>query len=435
MAESTWDKYKLQALEYRDEFDNLGYNGIARAIFDDNNYNYTYSEVDNFRRYIKRLYNRVDNKTVVNDYTDDDNNQGYVSINKKNTENAGSRETPDEPIPPGLESYCRHYNIDINSVKSWKFVNHQGQAAYNIVGFNQEEMKVITTDWDEVRRLIQEGLSDITYNKLKTPRSGSDKVGVLKISDLHLGAFVEDVIKSRKFSTEHLISYFQETVEIVNQHNYDIVHVHMLGDLIESFTGLNHVNSWKSMQNGMYGAEAVKAITRILHEVLLSKINNLGEVKIVAGNHDRVTSNNSEDVKGEAANLISWGLELIGYDVEFNPLVITHTIGNITHILTHGHHGISKQETKGIIWDYGVQGNFNFVCEGHLHSRIQKLSATQKSKFKTIKDDSVDHKRMVLPSYFTGNYYSESNSWTTTPGFLIVEDNGRGLPNCFDYSL
>ena len=181
--------------------------------------------------------------------------------------------------------------------------------------------------------------------------------------------------------------------------------------------------------------EAVKLVVKILHDNFLSKIVNLGEVKVVGGNHDRSTSDNKEDVQAGAANLVCWGLELLGYNVEFNPLVITHTIGKITHILTHGHHALSKKSTKQLCWDYGVQGNYNLICEGHLHSIIQKLNVNQRDTFQTIKDDAVDHRRMNIPSFFTGNFFSESLGYTSESGFVVVEDNGKGVPNVFFYAV
>jgi hypothetical protein len=115
--------------------------------------------------------------------------------------------------------------------------------------------------------------------------------------------------------------------------------------------------------------------------------------------------------------------------------VITHTIGKITHILTHGHHALSKKSTKQLCWDYGVQGNYNLICEGHLHSIIQKLNVNQRDTFQTIKDDAVDHRRMNIPSFFTGNFFSESLGYTSESGFVVVEDNGRGVPNVFFYAV
>jgi hypothetical protein len=161
----------------------------------------------------------------------------------------------------------------------------------------------------------------------------------------------------------------------------------------------------------------------------LNRINNLSTVKIVAGNHDRVTSNKDEDTKGDAANLIAWGLDLMGYDVEFDPLVISHFIDEINHVILHGHHGISKKETKAIIWDYGKQGVYNLIAEGHLHSIIERLTENQKKKFHTVKDDAVDHRRFNAPSFFTGNSFSEYLGYTSASGFVVTYNSGLGVPD------
>ena len=161
-----------------------------------------------------------------------------------------------------------------------------------------------------------------------------------------------------------------------------------------------------------------------MHEYLLKHIKNLKSITIVAGNHDRTTSDKDEDVDGGAANLIAWGLDLIGYNVEFNPLVISREIDGINYISLHGDKGISKKDTTTIIWNYGKQGMYNFVLEGHLHTWIEKLT----KKYQTIKDDSIDHRRMHCPSFFTGNSFSENLGYVSNSGFLISYNDGEGVP-------
>ena len=136
---------------------------------------------------------------------------------------------------------------------------------------------------------------------------------------------------------------------------------------------------------------------------------------------------NDEDVKGDAANLISYCLELMGYDVEFHPYITCQTVEGIHHINLHGDKGISKRPTKDIIWDYGIKGKFNFVFEAHLHSIIEKLSVSQRNAFKTIKDDGIDHRRIHLPSFFTGNYYSETLNFNSNSGYVLIwwDDVGK----------
>lgn len=330
-----------------------------------------------------------------------------------------------------IEEYCEHYNLDISKIKSWKSVTHTAVPYYNIA-FHETEIEDIGLDIEEIKNIVKEELSRERVVTKKVKGSG---IGVVKISDLHCGAYIDGLIRTKDFSINILAQKLSDASNEINKRGYEKVHIHLLGDLIESFTGLSHKNTWKGLDKAMVGAEVVKLTTQILNKDFLSRINNLGEIKIIAGNHDRVTSDNKEDVQGDAANLIAWGLELMGYEVEFNPLVLTHVVDGICHILTHGHHGISKKSTKQLCWDYGVKGKFNLICEGHLHSIIQKLSVTSREKFQTVSDDAVDHRRMNCPSFFTGNFYSESLGYTSESGFVITEDNGKGVPNIFYYAV
>lgn len=330
-----------------------------------------------------------------------------------------------------IETYCTYYGLDVNKIRSYKLISHSGIPFFNVV-FYEEVIEPMVTE-QELKDLIFEGFNSIKYTPII--KDTKNKIGIVKIADLHLGAYVDNLIRTKNFSIDILANKLLDAVEDINERGYSTVHVHVLGDLIESFTGLSHKNTWKGLDKAMVGAEAVKLVVKILHDNFLSKIVNLGEVKVVAGNHDRVTSDNKEDVQGGAASLICWGLELLGYSVEFNPLVITHTVGNICHILTHGHHSLSKKSTKQICWDYGIQNMYNLICEGHLHSIIQKLNINQRDTYQTIKDDAVDHRRMNCPSFFTGNFFSESLGYTSESGFVITEDNGKGIPNVFYYAV
>jgi len=330
-----------------------------------------------------------------------------------------------------IEEYCIFYKLDVNKIRSYKLISHTGQPFYNCVFFEEVIESMVTEQ--ELKELIFEGFNGIKH--IPIVKDTKNKIGVVKIADLHLGAYVDNLIRTKNFSIDILANKLLDAVDDINERGYSTVHVHVLGDLIESFTGLSHKNTWKGLDKAMVGAEAVKLVVKILHDNFLSKIVNLGEVKVVAGNHDRVTSDNKEDVQGGAASLVCWGLELMGYSVEFNPLVITHIVGNICHILTHGHHSLSKKSTKQICWDYGVQNMYNLICEGHLHSIIQKLNINQRDTYQTIKDDAVDHRRMNCPSFFTGNFFSESLGYTSESGFVITEDNGKGIPNVFYYAV
>lgn len=322
-----------------------------------------------------------------------------------------------------IDEYCEYYNIDRDNVRSFKLITHTGNPFYNIQSNNVEDIQ----DDVDIKSLIEEDLKTIKYEpKLKRD---TNRPIVVSMADLHFGAYVDNLAKTKNFSINILANLLIEASEIINSYNSKEVHVHILGDLIESFSGLNHKNSWKGLQKGMIGAEVVKLTTKVIHDNLLKRINNLAKVRIIAGNHDRVTSAKEEDTDGDAANIIAWGLELIGYDVEFNPFILSNVVDGINYIDLHGDQIISKRSTKDICWDYGKQGVFNFIREGHLHSTIERLSVAQRKVFNTIKDDSIDHRRMNIPSFFTGNSFSERLGFTSNSGFVISYNNGKGVPN------
>lgn len=398
---------------------------IAQEYCKLNNIPYT----DSIRRSISKIINSYG--VVDSDLENGVKSDSINYSNDKEKPQRGFTAIADDGSLMNITQYCNYYGLDVNKIRSYKLISHSGIPFYNVV-FYEEVIEPVVTE-QELKSLILEGISNIQHTPLL--QKSANKIGVVKIADLHLGSYVDNLIRTKNFSIDILANKLSEAVKDINDRNYSLVHVHVLGDLIESFTGLSHKNTWKGLDKAMVGAEAVKLVVKILHNNFLSKIVNLGEIKVVAGNHDRVTSDNKEDVQGGAASLVCWGLELMGYSIEFNPLVITHTVGNICHILTHGHHSLSKKSTKQICWDYGVQNKYNLICEGHLHSIIQKLNINQKESYQTIKDDAVDHRRMNCPSFFTGNFFSESLGYTSESGFVITEDNGKGIPNVFYYAV
>lgn len=330
-----------------------------------------------------------------------------------------------------IDDYCEHYGIDRNNVSTYKLVSHTGTPFYNIAFKDAIQVD----DFDYLGELEKQ-LKDYKPKK-NINSSGNGRIGVTTLTDFHFGAYISAMKNTPEFSITILCDMFEESAEIVNGMGYSVVHVHILGDLIESFTGMNHKNSWKGLDKGMFGVAAIKLFVRLFCEHFLTKIDNLGKIKIVAGNHDRTTSDSNEDVDGGVAEMISWGLELLGYDIEFDSISIIHIVDKICYHLYHGHHPYTrKKTTQELCWMNGVKGHYNFITEGHLHSRIQKLSAVQLKNFKQVSDDNIDCRRQVCPSFFTGNSYSEHGGWSTLAGFIISEANHRkkGI-HVFDFSF
>lgn len=332
-----------------------------------------------------------------------------------------------------LDEYCSHYSLPRDQVHNWRLVSHTGTPFYNI-SFREVENGYKGIDIEAIKTTLESELSK-TYVPVHKEVDGHIE-GVLKLADLHFGAHIRNLVLTADYDSDILSKSLHRAADTVNSLSFAKCHVHINGDLIESLSGLNHINSWMSMDKDQVGPNAIMLCVKLLHEIF-SKIVNLGEIKIIGGNHDRLSKNNDEEVKGGAAELIAWGLRLMGYSVEFHSYIITHQVNGINHINLHGDKVLSKRSTKEIIWKYGrpEKGVFNYIFEAHLHSVAEKLSASQIEKFETITDDNVDYRRMRLPSLFTGNYYSETLGVGANAGYVVVSDNGEGKPNTLIYSL
>lgn len=330
-----------------------------------------------------------------------------------------------------IDEYCEFYKLPRKDIKSYKLVSHTGTPFYNIL-FKECKEEINDYNFDNVKDILN---NTITKDyKYKTTKHSFNKENVLKWSDLHFGAYIRNIMHVQDFDADILLDGLLNSAYVNNNFGFKKTHVHINGDLIESFSGLNHINSWMSMDKDMIGANVIKMCTEMLEKVF-NKINNLGCIKIVAGNHDRTSKANDEDVKGGAAELIAYCLTLKGFDVEFHPYVITHFVEGINHINLHGDKGISKKSTEKIILDYGIQGEYNLINEGHLHSVIEKLSIKQRESFEVLKDDSILHRRFYLPSFFPGNYYSATLGYTTNPGYFIIWSNNKKRPQFFNGSV
>lgn len=320
--------------------------------------------------------------------------------------------TPIESVPDGYE---------IVKISTSKSTGQQWIQSKPI----EKDNSIKDFNYEEIKSILQKDIKNTL--KIKYVKPKKRKEGILKWADLHLGAYIRNVINTDNYDSKILKRNLLKSVAEINELCFSKVHVHFHGDLIESFSGLNHINSWHSMEKNMFGANVIKACVTIL-DIALSNINNLGEIKIVAGNHDRTSKNNDEDVKGGAADLIAFCLSLKGYKVDFNPMVLTHLVNGVNYVILHGDKGLSKLSTSDIILNYGKQGVYNYICEAHLHSIIEELTVKQKENFKLVKVDSIDRRREHLTSFMPGNFYSSSNGWSTNTGYQINWATDRGRP-------
>ena len=129
-----------------------------------------------------------------------------------------------------------------NDVKTYRLCTHTKVPTYNIT-FNEQTL--FQDDFDYLGELKRQ-LKDHKSIK-RAILTHNNKIGVVTLTDFHFGAYISAMIRTPEFNISILCNMLEKASDKVNRFNYKTVHVHLLGDLIESFTGLNHKNSWNQI--------------------------------------------------------------------------------------------------------------------------------------------------------------------------------------------
>ena len=290
-------------------------------------------------------------------------------------------------------------------------------------------LKPLSADGPDLEALLdgyRKAVKKVKPRKIK----GKGK-GIAVLADVHAGAKVKDELRTEDFSPEILVQRLDDVASEINEAGFKEVTVVVLGDFIESFSGHNHANTFKSLEHGAYGANAVVMAYEMLTD-FLNKVNNLSGITMVAGNHDRSSIKADLDSTGDAATIIAKMLELSGQEVDYHPYVVAKDIDGIQYIFTHGHLGLSKKDISHVAWCHGKQGAYNFLIMGHYHSRSGTKPIVQQQSHL---EDSIDFRAMYAPSLFTGNAYSAQSGWSSTAGFLLIWNASHGRPNVLDVAI
>lgn len=92
-----------------------------------------------------------------------------------------------------------------------------------------------------------------------------------------------------------------------------------------------------------------------------------------------------------------------------------------------------------MLFDHGRQGIYNVLVQGHKHTRHVTKTVKRKqyewNNYTVVQLDEADYRAIILPPMFTGNFFSESLGFSSSAGFALMENNGRGKLNYFDYCL
>lgn len=330
-----------------------------------------------------------------------------------------------------LEEALTFFDVDTNlwEVQSWVANSWDSGKVTNY----QVKLKLIpkisqVVDFDALKQNYNKAIKELTPRSVK-----GNGTGVLVLADLHVGAKVKDLYNTDDYNYDVIVSRLDQAARHINARQYKTVELVMLGDFIESFTGLNHTNTWQELEYNGFGSNAVIVAYQMLRD-FIDKIHNLTSICTVSGNHDRTSIKTELDPKGGAAQLISYMLsQTCKYNtVRWDPMLISREIDGIQYIMTHNHLGVSKNDMAKVFWEYGAQDKYNVLLGGHWHSRRGKRMYQQVDE---VFWDQANYRSITVPPIFTGNFYSESSGWTSSSGITIIENNGAGKPNVFDITL
>lgn len=347
-----------------------------------------------------------------------------------------------------LDEALLNSKADLNKweVERW-LCNSWGVTSW-ATGFAEYRTNYQVKVWFKKKAVtLDERLADIlpvieSYTPKKiTKTKGNGQVGVATFADFHIGANIKDLLKTKDFNLDILIDYLHQATDTINNQNFSEVHVNLLGDFFESLSGMSHENTFKSLGQDMWGANVMIVANEIVGTHLLSRIKNLKGVNIVSGNHDRMTASNKLDNTGEGGKVLWYMLtkDFPNITIDYHNSVLTKKIDGINYLLTHGDKGYSKKDFSKFVMDYGETDIYNLILEGHLHTRKTKKTMAFERKYyhevEVVSYDDSTYRKIVCPSLFTGNWFSESLGFGGNAGFIISSNNGKGIPNVFDYTL
>jgi hypothetical protein len=218
-----------------------------------------------------------------------------------------------------------------------------------------------------------------------------------------------------------------EIAKKANAMNAKRIHLAFLGDMMESFMGMMHKETYKETEQGMWGAALIEVCVDVLHD-FISKVNNVTGVYFVGGNHDRVTNEWNGDTRAEAGKIVFTFLkkqfEMLKSKVtlEWANLAVKKDIGGVRYIFAHGDKRGNYKDKKNYFLDFGDLSKYNVLMTGHFHSRETGL-------------DNHNRRWIQCPSVFSGNWHSKSMGYEAPPGFIMTYENRDGRLMVIDTTL
>lgn len=187
--------------------------------------------------------------------------------NSSVTSNYKNSKKPDDIEYPTLEEYCAKYHIPFEQVTSVKFVNHNGQAAWNAV-CDLSKISEIHLDnyFDKLRDSLIDDIKPIYINEIGT----SELAYHLYTADKHVGAETRDnSLYDNPYNAQifelRMDAAFEDLIETHQlSGRFDKIFVADLGDSVDGWNGKTTRNSNHELPQNMDNKETFDVYVRVM---------------------------------------------------------------------------------------------------------------------------------------------------------------------------
>lgn len=245
-------------------------------------------------------------------------------------------------------------------------------------------------------------------------------VAVISMADLHYGLRFDDLPRTLSYSTDVLRAELLRAAQRINAIGAGEVHIAIMGDLIESATGLNKRTTALALERGQYGAKAMYGCLDLIIE-FLAAIRNLRKVKGVTGNHDRFSPNKEDDPLGQLGlAMYEYLSRHTPYEIDYDSLIVHEDYGLVRMIWVHGDDRIlstkaGKDEIYARLFKHGRPGAYNQVHSAHLHHLA-------------VPKDDLIFQHISVPSLVTSADYAHRSGWDSNPRIMATTFVEEGWP-------
>jgi len=139
-----------------------------------------------------------------------------------------------------FKNYCTENGIDMKLVKSAKYVNHQGQQAFNIV-LDYEKKDDLKITEKLISKIINDSAKKVKRNVTSKNKAGK-KLLRLIITDVHIGMTTNKAGNSLyggKWDRDELFLRLDKIISVLKDlaSDFDELHIIDLGDYVDGWNG------------------------------------------------------------------------------------------------------------------------------------------------------------------------------------------------------